>query len=379
MKRRAYVTAVLGLMFLLATAPAPAQTCELYIANETVTGSEVTFDIYMLRLGDTGLWLGTSDFALTFSVENFTAPTLSIVSSGLPSSYGKGRSLNVNTIILNLNTPSFDEEQSSFEANVLNISNVAPGTLIARMKLTGVTNHTGSLGLKWSYVTVTAFTPAEPWPQLNITGSVSLLSPDETPLPITLASFTGNMGNGGVLLAWKTVSEVNNYGYTVQRKGTDDAAFADLDGAFVAGRGTTSEAQNYSYVDRSVTSAGAYAYRLKQVDLNGAVHYTQSVIVNVTLTDVAEVAPKVFQLMQNYPNPFNPSTQVKFSVEGTEHAVVKVYNLIGEEVATLFNGVAEAGRYYIVSFDASRLASGMYIYRLKTDTKTDVKKMLLVK
>jgi hypothetical protein len=113
--------------------------------------------------------------------------------------------------------------------------------------------------------------------------------------------------------------------------------------------------------------------------MDGAVHYTQSVIVNVTVTDVAEVAPKVFQLMQNYPNPFNPTTQLKFSVETTGRAVVKVYNMLGEEVTTLFDGTAEAGRYYTSTFNAAGLASGIYLYRLTTEQKTDVRKMLLVK
>ena len=58
-------------------------------------------------------------------------------------------------------------------------------------------------------------------------------------------------------------------------------------------------------------------YRLKQQDMGGGVSLLAGVIVKVTVTDVAEVAPKVFQLMQNYPNPFNPTTQVKFSVEST--------------------------------------------------------------
>jgi hypothetical protein len=203
----------------------------------------------------------------------------------------------------------------------------------------------------------------------------------EMALPVTLVSFAGtaSASQGGVVLTWKTASEVNNYGYTVQRRSEAEADFTDLSGAFVEGKGTTTEAQSYSYLDKSIAQPGTYSYRLKQVDLDGTIHYSPSVIVVITLTDVAEVAPKEFQLAQNYPNPFNPSTQVKFSVQSTEHAVVKVYNMLGEEVTTLFDGVAEAGRYYVARFDATNLATGMYIYRLTTDTKSDVKKMLLVK
>jgi len=172
---------------------------------------------------------------------------------------------------------------------------------------------------------------------------------------------------------------VNNYGYTVQRKGADDAEFADLSGAFVPGKGTTLDPQSYSYVDRSIDAVGSYTYRLKQQDMDGTIHYSGTIVVQMTLTDVAEMAPREFKLMQNYPNPFNPSTQVKFSVENAGRAVLKVYNVLGEEVATLFDGTAEAGRYYVATFDAAGLASGIYIYRLTTEQKNDVHKMLLLR
>lgn len=212
-------------------------------------------------------------------------------------------------------------------------------------------------------------------------GTPFYVSQAEIALPVTLTSFMGkvNASKGGVVLEWKTASEVNNYGYTVQRKGENEADFSDLSGAFVAGKGTTLDPQQYSYVDKSITGAGSYAYRLKQQDMDGTIHYTQSVIVQVTLTDVAEVAPKMFQLMQNYPNPFNPSTQVKFSVESTTRATVKVYNMLGEEVSTLFDGTAEAGRFYVSTFNATSLASGVYFYRLTTQEKTDVRRMMLVR
>jgi hypothetical protein len=207
----------------------------------------------------------------------------------------------------------------------------------------------------------------------------TFVDPDDIPLPITLSSFTAsvNTADGGVKLEWKTASEVGNYGYTVQRK--SDGEYADLAGSFIAGKGTTVEPQSYSYVDKSINGAGTYTYRLKQQDTDGSVHYTQSVVVMLTLADVPEAAPREFRLSQNYPNPFNPSTKVKFSVESSDRAVVKVYNTLGEEVMTLYDGVAEAGRYYVATFDAARLASGIYFYRLTTDSKTDVKKMLLVK
>jgi hypothetical protein len=203
----------------------------------------------------------------------------------------------------------------------------------------------------------------------------------EVSLPVTLTSFTGRIAQSGtgVLLEWATASEVNNYGYTVQRKLDQEGTFVDLTDAFVAGSGTTIDAQKYSFIDKTVPGAGKYEYRLKQQDLSGAIQYTQSVLVSVSLTVVAEAAPREFLLMQNYPNPFNPTTMVKFSVPATGHAAMKVYNMVGQEVVTLFDGVAEAGRYYAVPFNAASMASGVYFYRLVTEKKTDVRRMMLLK
>jgi hypothetical protein len=213
------------------------------------------------------------------------------------------------------------------------------------------------------------------------TGAPFYVGSTELALPVTLTSFAAKIAQSGtgVVLQWATASEVNNYGYTVQRKSGVDGVFADVAGGFVEGHGTTIEPQIYSFTDNTVLAAGKYEYRLKQQDLNGSVQYTQSVIVNVSLTDVAEAAPREFALMQNYPNPFNPTTMLKFSVPSTGQATMKVYNTMGQEVVTLFEGVAEAGRYYAVPFNAASLASGVYFYRLVTENKTDVKRMMLVK
>jgi len=86
-----------------------------------------------------------------------------------------------------------------------------------------------------------------------------------------------------------------------------------------------------------------------------------------------------FALKQNYPNPFNPSTEIKFSVETLGRATLEVYNIAGQKVATLFDGVAEPGQYYKVRFSGGNLASGVYLYRLQSGTRTDVKKLLLLK
>ena len=88
--------------------------------------------------------------------------------------------------------------------------------------------------------------------------------------------------------------------------------------------------------------------------------------------------PSAFDLSQNYPNPFNPTTNIKFSIPQSGLAVLKVYDIVGKEVATLLNEVKTAGNY-IVGFNASSLPSGTYFYRLEMNNFTETKKMLLIK
>jgi hypothetical protein len=86
----------------------------------------------------------------------------------------------------------------------------------------------------------------------------------------------------------------------------------------------------------------------------------------------------VFKLHENYPNPFNPSTSIKFSVPATGLVSLKVFDITGKEVTTLVDGNIEQGEHEVI-FNASHLASGVYFYKLISDSFTEVKKMILVK
>ena len=112
--------------------------------------------------------------------------------------------------------------------------------------------------------------------------------------------------------------------------------------------------------------------------------YTQLAEIKGTTTAINSVediqtGPMTWQLFQNYPNPFNPETQIKFSVGKTEWATLEVFNTLGQRAATLFNGVAEAGRYYTATLNGAHLASGIYIYRLQSGTRTESKKLVLMR
>ena len=102
------------------------------------------------------------------------------------------------------------------------------------------------------------------------------------------------------------------------------------------------------------------------------------VLITTDVDDIASKSPKVFLLNQNYPNPFNPTTQISYSIPQNGYISLKVYDLLGMEIATLFEGILLAGNY-VVSFDGSEIASGIYLYRLKANNFIETKKLILLK
>jgi hypothetical protein len=199
------------------------------------------------------------------------------------------------------------------------------------------------------------------------------------PLPITLAWFEASFEaeDNGVRIAWQTLSEIDNYGFYVQRRPASSEQFQEI--GFVPSQGNGIQPQLYGYLDQEVP-AGDWHYRLRQVDLTGESTVFEHVTVNVPLvTGVGEsVAPSEFALNQNYPNPFNPSATIEFALPQAVFVTLKVYNVLGEEVATLVDGVEETG-YRSIEFDASTLASGVYIYRLTAGSFVKTMKMILVR
>ncbi|MBK6506329.1 MAG: choice-of-anchor J domain-containing protein [Ignavibacteria bacterium] len=186
-------------------------------------------------------------------------------------------------------------------------------------------------------------------------------------LPVELSSFVSVISGNDVTLNWSTSSELNNSGFEIERSTNNQW----MKVGFVAGNGTTSSANSYTFTDRNVNS-GNYNYRLKQVDFNGNFEYfnlNSEVIIGV---------PSKFELSQNYPNPFNPSTRINYQLPNDGNVKISVFDNSGKEVMTLANGFKTAG-YYSVDMNASALSSGVYFYHLTAGDFSAVKKMLLVK
>ena len=191
-------------------------------------------------------------------------------------------------------------------------------------------------------------------------------------IPVELTSFTASVGGNNVTLNWETATEINNSGFAIERKfGTSD--FVQV--GFVAGHGTTTEPQAYSFTENSLMP-GIYSYRLKQLDFDGTFDYSNVVEVEV-------LTPGSYTLAQNYPNPFNPSTKITFSLADDSKVTLKIFDLLGQEVSTLVNQDLTAG-VYNYDFNATGINSGVYFYKIEAvgvngNEFIDIKKMMLLK
>jgi hypothetical protein len=194
------------------------------------------------------------------------------------------------------------------------------------------------------------------------------------PLPVELVSFTAIARRLNVELRWKAATEMNNYGFEIERAEvrSEKSEISWNNVGFVEGNGTTNAPKQYSFTDKNLIS-GKYSYRLKQIDRDGKFKYSQEVEV------VVGSALKVFMLEQNYPNPFNPTTTIGFTLQESGMTTLKIYDAIGREVATLVNENLEAGVYHQRTFDASPLASGIYIARLLAHGQTQIRKIVLLR
>jgi lamin tail-like protein/type IX secretion system substrate protein len=193
---------------------------------------------------------------------------------------------------------------------------------------------------------------------------------DSSPLPVELTSFTAKLKRGSVYLNWATATEVNNYGFYVERSLTGlDNSWETI--GFVEGHGNSNSPKAYSFFDASTQlSTRSVSYRLKQIDTDGGFEYSDV----VTITNEI-VKTKLFQ---NHPNPFNPSTEISFLLAEAGKVNVSVYNVLGEKVAELVNQDLDEG-IHKVDLNANDFASGFYFYRLETSTYAKTMKMLLIK
>jgi hypothetical protein len=228
----------------------------------------------------------------------------------------------------------------------------------------------------------------------SITAVVKLASGRPEPAPVNRTTGNLNVGNGtasaeayeGMLVKLRNLRVTD-----VNPTQPDPTEFAVSDGSVAV---VVQRSGKNSYVNNVADSTlGKHVLRVgNRIDsLVGIVYYsfnqykfvprTDADFFGVLLTDVNErdnVIPARFTLSQNYPNPFNPSTNIDYALPVSGPVTLKVYNLLGQEIRTLVNGVQNAGTYH-VRFDATALATGVYFYRLQAGSFSKVEKMLLLK
>ena len=193
-----------------------------------------------------------------------------------------------------------------------------------------------------------------------------------SPLPVELNAFSASINNNQVVLNWTTSTEVNNYGFEVQRiinsKQLTMNNWKKI--GFVTGSGNSNSIKKYSFKDENISS-GKIKYRLKQINNDGTYNYSKAIELNAEL-------PAKFELSQNYPNPFNPVTTIKFSLPQKSNVRLIVYNSLGQKVETLLNELLKAG-YHQIKFSGNNISSGIYFYRLDAGKYHSIKKMILLK
>ncbi len=202
----------------------------------------------------------------------------------------------------------------------------------------------------------------------NPTNFTATFSTDAS-LPVELNSFTSLILNNRIQLNWQTSTEVNNYGFQIERTST---SLNDIWGkiGFVNGNGNSNSPKNYTFTDSPIGGT-KFQYRLKQIDFDGKFEYSPIIEVELEL-------PASFSVQQNFPNPFNPTTTIKYELPQNSFVSIKVYDSIGRELKSLINQYQERGLQQ-VKFDASGLPSGIYYYTINAGNYSATRKMLLIK
>ena len=200
---------------------------------------------------------------------------------------------------------------------------------------------------------------------------------NDTPLPVTLSSFTASYSKNAAVLNWVTQSETDNLGFNLFRSesehGYPNGAYLSLNSTLIEGNGTTTEPTFYSFTDEyPVIEGHTYWYWLQSVSTTNKLELFGPVSLEIPS---AGQLPTMTVLSSIYPNPFNPETTIDFNVKENETGVLIIYNLRGERI---LKESFETGNHQY-HWNAEGLASGIYFYKLSSPTTNITKKMILMK
>lgn len=202
------------------------------------------------------------------------------------------------------------------------------------------------------------------------------------PMNISQPSFNGTNpgcdGSGCHDLEDGHVSvEVTGFDVAISVSGTTSSVAGEL----VDETGTVVDVNNSTSNNPfTLTAPGPGTYRVNAGFKNPNPRRWDSVMVDIGVTNVSEnpISPNTFKLYDNFPNPFNPSTTIKYSLPEASFTAIKIYDVVGNEIATLVNEIKSAGTHQIV-FNAESLSSGIYYYTIQSGSNSESKKMILLK
>ncbi|RJP74656.1 MAG: T9SS C-terminal target domain-containing protein [Candidatus Zixiibacteriota bacterium] len=250
--------------------------------------------------------------------------------------------------------------------------NVLPGT----GDLTGNPAYVG--GTPYDYhltAPSAAISSGNPDPQYNDPDGTrndcgAFYYPSGPATPVVLAAFTASSSLQGVTLTWTTASEIESYGWVVQRM--DEAGSWAAVSPLIAAHGSSVEPHDYTYTDATAQAGCAYRYRLEQIDLDGSATYSPEVTATVPALALD------FGLQPNYPNPFNPETAIVYTLPEATPVYLAVYDAAGRFVQELASGLRPAGTHQ-VTWNAGNLPSGTYLCRLQAGSLAFTRPLTLIK
>lgn len=196
-------------------------------------------------------------------------------------------------------------------------------------------------------------------------GNIYKFTPN--PAPVELYSFVASVENFKIVLNWETRTEVNNYGFEVERSMDND--WIKLE--FIEGNGNSNSPKYYTYIDNDVVNGQKYFYRLKQLDTDGSFKYSHVVEIKIE-------KQMIFELEQNYPNPFNPLTKLRYTIPQPSNVAINIFDQLGNNIESFEFGQKETGSYEFTWFPEN-LPSGVYFYQIKAGNFFQTKKMVLIR
>jgi hypothetical protein len=203
-------------------------------------------------------------------------------------------------------------------------------------------------------------------------GKIAWYENTDGTLPVDLAGLSAQTDGSSAVLTWTTASEANNAGFAVQHKAPTENAWTKR--GFVestATGGTTTEAQSYRFTAEGL-SVGTHRFRLKQVDLDGTAHFSRTVTVELGLDQPVRLTAPA-------PNPVQNRATVSFAVKEAQTTTLRLYNVLGQQVATLYRGTPTAGEAQTVDLFTQGLSSGVYFLRLRAGERTKTQRVTVVR